>query len=182
MLPKRLNRKTIYESQWINLYLDKVLMPSGEIIEKHPFLDYLFDSVVILLTNEKKEICFIRALRYTAQQIQWELPAGGVNKGERILTAAKREVLEETGFKTKTLKLRYSFNPSNGLSNQAMHLVVGKIDNSKQIDFDTDEVNEIHWLSIPKVEKLIKNKEILDGISLMAILFYINELSHKNIK
>ena len=50
-----------------------------------------------------------------------------------------------------------------------------------QIDFNTDEVNEIHWLSIAKVKELIENKEISDGISLIAILFYLNDESHKHI-
>ena len=140
MLPKRLDRKKIYESQWINLYTDRVLMPSGKIIEKYHFLDYLNNSMVVLLTKDKNEICFIKALRYTTQQIQWELPAGGIDKEENILRAAEREVLEETGFKTKTLKLRYSFNPSDGMSNQATHVVVGEVDDVKQVDFDTDEV------------------------------------------
>lgn len=182
MLPKRLDRKKIYESQWINLYTDRVLMPSGKIIEKYHFLDYPNDSVVVLLTNDKDEICFIKALRYTIQQIQWELPAGGIDKAEDVLKAAEREVLEETGFKTKALKLRYSFNPSNGMSNQTtQHVVVGKIDDSKQVDFDTDEVNETHWLSIAKTKELVENKAISDGISLIAILFYLNDVSHKNI-
>ncbi|MFH1286232.1 MAG: NUDIX hydrolase [Candidatus Magasanikbacteria bacterium] len=181
MLPKRLDRKTIYESQWINLYTDRVLMPSGKIIEKYHFLDYPNDSVVVLLTNDKNEMCFIKALRYTTQNIDWELPAGGIDKNEDILKAAEREVLEETGFKTRALKLRYSFNPSNGMSNQTTHVVIGEVDVSKQVDFDTDEVNEIHWLSIAKVKELVDNKEISDGISLIAILFYLNDVSHKNI-
>ena len=177
MFPKRLDRQTIYKSQWINLYTDKVLMPSGKIIEKYHFLDYPNDAVVVLLTNDKDEICFIKALRYTTQQIQWELPAGGVDKGEDILKAGEREVLEETGFKTKSLQLRYSFNPSNGMSNQTAHVIVGKIDNSEPINFDTDEVNEVYWLSITKAKELIKNKEISDGISLMALLFYFNDMA-----
>ena len=133
MLPKRLDRKTVYESQLINLYADRVLMPSGKIREKYHFLDYPNDSVVVLLTNDNNEICFIKALRYTTQQVQWELPAGGIDKAEDVLKAAEREVLEETGFKTKALKLHYSFNPSNGMSNQTTHVIVRKVD-----DFNTD--------------------------------------------
>lgn len=156
-------------------------MPSGKIIEKYHFLDYPNDSVVVLLTNDKSEMCFIKALRYTTQNIDWELPAGGIDKGEDILKAAEREVLEETGFKTKALKLRYSFNPSNGMSNQTTHVVVGEVAEYKQVDFDTDEVNEIHWLSVAKVKELVESKEISDGISLIAILFYLNDVPHKNI-
>lgn len=181
MLPKRLDRKTIYESQWINLYTDRVLMPSGKIIEKYHFLDYPNISVVVLLKNKDKKICFLKSLRYTTQKVQWELPAGGIEKNEDILKAAEREVLEETGFKTKALKLLYTFNPSSGMSNQTTHVVGGEITDSQQADFDTDEVKEIHWLSPNKIKELVKNKEITDGISLIAVLLYLNEKSHKNI-
>lgn len=173
MLPKRLDRTTIYESQWINLYADRVLMPSGEIIEKYHFLDYPSSSVVILLTNNHGDICLIRSLRYVTQRIQWELPAGSVNANEDILQAAGREVLEETGFTARSLRLYYSFNPSSGMSNQLVHMVIGEVDEFEQVDFDTDEVSEVHWLPLIKVKELIKNKEILDGVSLLAILLYL---------
>jgi len=182
MFPKRLNRTQIYKSKWINLYTDRVQMPSGKIIEKYHILDYPNESIVVLLTNDKNEICFIKSLRYTTQKIQWELPSGGIEKGEDALKAAKREVIEETGFKTKTLKLHYSFYPSNGMSNQIVHIIIGKVANSKQVSFDTDEISAVHWLSLDKVKKLIANKKILCGISLTAILFYLNNTVHKNIK
>ncbi|MFH1620764.1 MAG: NUDIX hydrolase [Patescibacteria group bacterium] len=182
MLPKRLDRKPIYESQWINLYIDKVLMPSGKIIEKYHQLDYPKESITVLLLNTKSEICFIKSLRYTTQKIEWELPAGGVEKGEDVLAAAEREVMEETGFKTKALKLLYSYYPSNGMSNQNVHIVFGEVEDNKQVEFDTDEVKEIHWLSSDEIKKLIAKNEISDGISLMPLLLHLSGIvSHKNI-
>jgi len=182
MLPKRLDRKPIYESQWINLYIDKVLMPSGKIIEKYHQLDYPKESITVLLLNAKSEICFIKSLRYTTQKIEWELPAGGVEKGEDILSAAEREVMEETGFKTKALKLLYSYSPSNGMSNQNVHIIFGDVETGEQAEIDTDEVKEINWLSLSEVKKLIVNNEISDGISLMPLLLYLSGIvSHKNI-
>lgn len=175
MLPKRLDRKKVYESQWINLYQDKVLMPSGKIIEKYHFLDYPSASVVVLLTNTKKELCFLKSLRYTSQKIEWELPAGGVEKNEEILKAAKRELLEETGFETQALKHLYTFNPSNGMSNQVVYIVYAEVTDTPQKQFDTDEVKEVHWLSAAKIRELIKNKEIADGISLIPVLMFLTD-------
>jgi len=182
MLSKRLDRKSIYESQWINLYVDKVLMPSGKIIEKYHQLDYPKEAITVLLTNSTGKICFIKSLRYTTQKIEWEIPAGGVEKGEDILKAAEREVIEETGFKTKALKLIYSYNPANGMSNQNVHIVFGEVEDDKQVEFDTDEVKEIHWLSSDEIKGLIAKNEISDGISLMPLLlFFSGIMSHKNI-
>ncbi|MDA3839504.1 MAG: NUDIX hydrolase [Patescibacteria group bacterium] len=175
-LPKKLKRTVIYSSNYINLYSDKVLMASGSVIEKYHILDYPADSVVALLVNSKNNICFIKALRYSTQKIEWELPAGRVEVGESPEEAADREVLEETGYKTKNLKVKQSFYPSNGMSNQMVHIVFGEIEESAQKSFDTDEVSEVEWMSIESVEKLLKSKKISDGISLLPILLYLNDI------
>lgn len=115
MLPKRLARKTIYESNWINLHVDIVKMPSGAIIKKYHQLDYPYESIGVLLLNEKNEVCLIESLRFSTQSIEWEVPAGGISEDENILDAAGREVLEEIGFKAEGLRHTYSYNPSNGM-------------------------------------------------------------------
>lgn len=174
-LPTRLSRKPIYKSPWINLFTDRVLLPSGKVIEKYHFLDFPRQSVVVLLENSKKEILFIKSLRYTTQKVEWELPAGGIEKSENITKAAQREVEEETGFKTKNLKLVYTYNPSNGMSNQVAHVVFGKITNTPRSSFDTNEVKSSQWLSKTEIKKLIKQKKITDGMSLIPLLLYLNK-------
>lgn len=176
-IPKRLNRTAIYKSDWINVYTDKVEMPSGKIIEKYHVLDYPNDSVVVLITNTKGEICFVESLRYSTQKVEWELPAGGIDANEEITKAAQREVKEETGFDTTNLQFEYSFNPSNGMSNQTIHIVSGKAENQQPSSFDTDEVLAVHWLSIAEVKELIRTKKLTDGISFTAVLYYLTNLS-----
>ena len=170
LIPKRLKRTAIYKSPWINLYTDRVLLPSGKIIEKYHFLDYPKKSVVILLQNNKKEILFIKSLRYTTQKIEWELPAGQIEKREKILDAAKREVEEETGFKVKNLKHIYTFLSSVCMSNHTVYIIFGKIKTQSQKDFDKDEIKETYWLSKTRIEKLIRQKKITCGVSLIPIL------------
>ncbi len=173
-LPKKLSRTTIYESKWINLYTDKVEMPSGRVIEAYHVLDYPTAAAVIIVINSKKEICFIKSLRYSTQQVEWELPAGGIDKGETAVEAAQREFYEETGYTCKNLKEVYAYNPSNGMSNQMIHIVYGELEEIKvQQDFDTDEVASIHWLTVEEIKQLIKSKAFCDGISLTAFLYYL---------
>lgn len=174
MLPKRLDRTPIYESQWINLYTDKVLMPSGKIIEKYHQLDYPKESVTILLTNSKNEICFIQSLRYTTQKIEWELPAGAIEKNETIVEAAQREIKEETGFEVDTIEHVYSYNPSNGMSNQIIHILFAHVKENTQTEFDHDEVKEVFWLGFQKIQELILQNQMTDGTSLLPLLFYFN--------
>lgn len=175
MFPKRLSRIPIYESPWIKLYTDKVELPSGKIIEKYHQLDYPSESVSVLIANIQGEICFIKSLRYTTQKEDWEIPAGQIEENESILDAAQREFFEETGLQTKDLKHTLSYNPSNGMSNQLVHVVVGSLENTPQANFDKDEVTEVYWLTRQQIKEMIIKNEIMDGISLLPLLLYLND-------
>jgi len=177
MLPKRLERKAIFESKRLNLFSDRVLMPSGEIIEEYLQLEHTGETVVILMQNKKSEVCMIRSLRYTTQKIEWELPAGGIEKGEDIISAARREVKEETGLQLTDPRKCYWYNPSNGISNETVHIVFGGVADGDQSGYDNDEVQEIHWLSLVKIITLLAANEICDGVSLLPILLLINDTS-----
>jgi len=173
MLPKQLSRKTIYESQYIRLHLDKVKMPSGEIIEAYHVLDYPKDFSVILLTRADGKILMIKSKRYITQTLEWELAAGDIEAGESIEEGARRELMEETGYKAKEIRKVYSFNPSNGISNEAAHFLMATLDEDfEQKEFDQDEVKEVVWLSENEIRELIKNNEIKDGASLLPLAMY----------
>ena len=76
MMPKHLSRITIYESEWINLHVDKVKFPDGRVVDKHHHLDFPKKSVASLVENNNAELLLIQAFRYTTGTIEWEIPAG----------------------------------------------------------------------------------------------------------
>lgn len=175
LLPKRISRKKIYSSKWLNLNVDQVLLPSGKLINEYHVLDFKSESVVVLLLNSKKEICFIKSPRYTTQSLELELPSGIVEDGEDIIQAGIREVMEETGYTVTGVKNVYSFYPSNAISNQKSHVLTGKLDgSSSRKDYNHDEVNEIFWLHRDQIIDLIKNKLIKDAFALIPLLLYLS--------
>lgn len=174
LLPKRLARKTVYQSEWVNLYLDRVELPSGRIIEEYHFLDYPKDAVVMLLVNDKDEICLLKVRRYTTQILGWEIPAGGIEKGEDQLESAKREVLEETGCTVDSLKMVHEFHASHGMSNHTLFVYAGRVKEAKTTPLDTDEIHSVHWKTKAEIRDLIAKNEIPDGISLVPLMLYLN--------
>ena len=96
-MPERLERTTIYESEHVCLYTDKVRLASGCIIEKYHQIHYPKEAVAIVIFNEKNDILFIHNRRYTVGHLEWEIPAGKIEDGEEMEMAARREAKEETG-------------------------------------------------------------------------------------
>lgn len=169
MLPERLSRETIYQSKWVNLYADKVRFPDGRIIDRHHVVSFDKGAVGVVVANDKDEILMIEAYRYVTQSIGWEIPAGGMDDKESILDTAIREVKEETGYSLESCQHIYSFNPSNGISDQVFHIVKAKAVNCIG-NFDANEVKSIKWFSKNKIRGMINKKKIADGFSLTGLL------------
>ncbi len=91
-LPERLERATIYESDYICLYTDKVKLPSGDIIEKYHQLHYPHESVSIVIFNDKDEILMIREKRYTVGRLEWEIPAAQIHPTPRQLCRVRSKI------------------------------------------------------------------------------------------
>jgi len=168
MIPEKLSREIIYESQWISLYADKVRFPDGYVLDKYHFAHFEYESVGIVIQNEKEEVLLIKSNRYISQAEEWEIPAGRVDKGEQPTEAAIRETMEETGYTITDPELVYRYNPSNGSSDQVFLIYKAKA-GKKTGQFDTNEVAEIKWVSKERITEMLKQNEIRCGFSLTGI-------------
>ena len=156
------------------------LFPYPTLFRSYHVLDYKFDSVVILMFNKKGQICFVNSPRYVTQSLELELPSGGILKDETILEAAQREILEETGYILKDMEYIYSFHPSNAITNQQAHIVMGNCDEATpRKDFDHNEVFEVLWFNDEKIFNMIKKKKIMDSHALIALLYYYTILKNE---
>jgi len=173
MLPKRLARTTIYESDWIDLHVDKVRFPNGHIVERHHLLDHKRPAVVVLAENDQDQVLFVRVPRYTTGSVDWELPAGGMEAGETALETARREMLEETGYRIRAEELVYTFYPNNGIANMIFHVVHCKTGELAG-DFDRNEISAVRWFDKDEIREMIDKRTLADGPSLIAL--FIKEL------
>ncbi|MBT3233517.1 MAG: NUDIX hydrolase [Calditrichaeota bacterium] len=169
--PKRLDRKVVYKSEWINVYTDRVQFPSGKILEEHHILDFHSQAVGVVVENSREEVLFVQVFRYALDAVTWEIPAGRIDKGESPIDAAIREVQEESGYETSEHKLVYSFYPIDGISDEKFHIVFCKA-GRRTGDFDRDEINDIKWVHKDKLKQMIQKQELCDGLSLSALLLY----------
>ncbi len=169
-MPKRLERTTIYESEHVCLYTDKVCLPSGYIIEKYHQIHYPKEAVAVVIFNEKNDILFIHNRRYTVGHLEWEIPAGKIEEGESLEIAAEREAKEETGCELQELKYLCSQNPANGMSDAVVHVFAARVSTESQI-IDTDEVSSKRWFKEGEYLELLRTNGTKDGVSMLAVLY-----------
>ncbi|MCC6298080.1 MAG: NUDIX hydrolase [Anaerolineales bacterium] len=172
MNPERLSRNVIYQSPWVNLYLDKVKFPNGLVIDEFHLLDFPRAAVTAIVEDDAENIVLARIPRYASGTTEWELPAGGVEIGESEIDAAKREALEETGYTSDNHALIYSYYPMNGSANKIFHVVHCRAIEQVQ-DFDQNEVSETRWFTKDEIRQMIKDKAITDGFTLTALLLWL---------
>lgn len=169
-LPERIERKAIYESDYVCLYADKVKLPDGFIIEKYHQIHYPHEAVSIVVFNENDEVLLIQSKRYTVMRLEWEIPAGRMEDGETKEDAARRECREETGCTVKDLKFLCTQNPANGMSDCTCHVFAAKVQ-TECMRFDQNEVKTKKWISRETALEMLKNNETKDGVSILALLF-----------
>ena len=90
-LPVRLGRETVFESDYLNLHIDRVRQPNGAIIERFHYVEYPRAAVGVVVENELGQVVLCRVPRYTTNTCNWSVPAGGVEEAEDLLETARND-------------------------------------------------------------------------------------------
>lgn len=164
-----LSSKSLYHGRIVHLKLDRVSEPGGveatrEVVE-HP------GSVVIVPHLPNGHIILVRQFRYAARKRMWELVAGTLEAGESVIRAARRELQEETGYKAGSLKRVLSFYPSPGILSEQMHLIEARDLTLSKANPEADERIEVGEFSKSQLDKLLREKKISDGKTLVGLLW-----------
>jgi len=172
---RTISSKTVYEGNVFWVTRDKVVEPGGvkgrrDIIRHN-------GSVVILAVDTKTNpadpgILLIRQYRHAAGKILTELPAGRIEKGEKLVPAAKRELIEETGYRAKKWSKLTSYYASPGFLTEAMNILLAEDLTLGLATPEADEKIELHMTPLAEVLRLIQAGKIEDGKTLIGVLLY----------
>src|SRR5215210_7389805 len=122
--PRILARRTIQVSPWVECVARDVQFSSGELPETYHSLVQA-DYVAIVALTPDKRIPLVRQYRPAVEDFCLELPAGLVEEGEDPAATCRRELLEETGYETKSLHFLGTTRPDTGrLSNRSYSFFV----------------------------------------------------------
>ena len=156
----------IYEGRVISLQVDEVRLPNGETavreIVKHP-------GAVALIALYEGKMIVVEQYRKPLEKSQVEIPAGKLEPGEEPLEAAKRELVEETGFSCESLKHVCSFYTSPGFANEQLHLYFAQQLTPGKDNPDEDEFLDCFAITLDEAKELIAEGRISDAKTITAV-------------
>jgi len=124
-----------------------------------------------LLIEGPKGVLLTRQYRHLISRLSWEIPGGRVEEGETPEAAAKRECIEETGFAPKDLQALTMFHPGLDTLHNPTHLFCCKAFDSAG-ERDLEEVAGLEWVPLDRTLDMVREGEIVDSLSVIAILSY----------
>jgi len=131
-------------------------------------------SVVILAvdeTSKEKHILLERQYRHAAGRYLHELPAGRIDEVESELSAAKRELLEETGYGARSWKRVLRFWASPGFVAEAMSIYMARDLTAGAAQPEEDEAIEVNLVPLSRAVAMVMEGKIQDAKTIAGVLW-----------
>ncbi|MGC2193898.1 MAG: NUDIX hydrolase [Terriglobales bacterium] len=167
-----LSRRLVYRGPVFWVTSERVIEPSGVRVLREVVRHT--GSVVILATADaprEPRVLLERQYRHAADSYLWELPAGRIDKGEKPLPAAQRELLEETGYTAKRWKQILKFYASPGFVAEPMTLFWARGLKAGPAQPEADEVIEQHLVPLSKAVRMVLRGTIRDAKTISGVLW-----------
>ena len=153
---KILESKEIFSSPFIVLREEKLERSDGKIV--YPYYAIERPDVVYVVALTKSDgLVLVNQYKNGVKKVILELPAGFIDEGEKPEAAARRELLEETGYSAKEFLKLGGFNSGAGLSRNINYFFLAK-NAKKTTEQNLDENEEIEVKIKPYLSVLNKTK------------------------
>ncbi|MCK9615443.1 MAG: NUDIX hydrolase [Candidatus Omnitrophica bacterium] len=166
-----------FKGKILNVSVKKIRLPNGYLarfeIVKHP------GAVLVVPLLGKNKVIMLRQLRPVINSYIYELPAGTLEKGERPEACARREIVEETGYKSnKFIKLGLIF-PVPGYSTEKIFIYKAQNLVKTKPLHQKDEVIETFVFTKREIQKMFKEGKIIDAKTIcgFALCGWLKEAS-----
>jgi ADP-ribose pyrophosphatase len=136
-------------------------------------------SIVVLAVEDRgrgangaePRVLLERQYRHAAQSMMWELPAGRIDDGETALTAAKRELIEETGYRARQWKRILHFFVSPGFLDETMTIYLARGLEAGEAQPEADERITTTFFTLSEATRMALEGRIRDAKTICGILW-----------
>lgn len=131
------------------------------------------DWINVIPVTADNDIVLIKQFRHGTQSVTIEIPGGMVDRGEEPLEAARRELLEETGFTSGNWEKLGVVHPNPAIMDNSCHIYLARdAEKTREPRFDGTEDIETILYPAGKVREMITDGRITHSLVLSAFNLY----------
>lgn len=174
---KTLKSEYLIKRPWLTARRDTVELPNGVVNDEYYVLEYPTWINVIALTNDGNMV-MIRQYRHGIGHTCFEIVAGVCEKGEAPEAAARRELLEETGYAGGEWHELMAVSGNTSTTNNITHCFVATgVEKVGSQHLDRTEDIEVHVMTKDEVMQLLVNDEIKQSLMAAPLWKYFYQLN-----
>lgn len=167
----------IYSGRVFGVRRDRVVEPGGSPVTRDIVTHN--GSVVLLPVFPDGRLLLVRQYRHTANRFLWELVAGRIERGESPRAAARRELLEETGYTARRLRKLLDVFPTPGFVSERMLIYLAEELKAGAARPEADERIVARSFSLRELETMMRGGALRDAKSIAGILYYARFIRKK---
>lgn len=171
-----LRKEYLLKSQWLTVRKDAVRLPSSVEIDDFYVLEYP-DWVIVIVHTDNDKFLIEKQYRHGIDRECFELCAGIVEKNEEPLEAAKRELLEETGYTASHWKTLSSSAPNaNAMTNFCHCFIAEDAKKTNESNCDLSENIDIFEVDKKELALLLNEGKIIEANMRAALWEYLYKI------
>ena len=155
-----LGSESIIEHPYLNVSMQQVRLPDGRIIPDWPIV-HTRDYVNVFVLDEANRALIMVGYKHGLGHSNWQVLGGYLEAGEDALLAAKREMLEETGYASDDWQHLGSFVVDANRRVGVGHFYLAR--NARQVappNYDDLEAFEVRWVALEEVQQALSDGRV----------------------
>jgi ADP-ribose pyrophosphatase len=171
-----LGSERLLETPYFALRSDRLRLPGGAIKDPYYVVERP-DAAIIFPLAKEGDVLLVRQYRPPLERMELGLPAGLVEEGENPEAAARRELLEETGYSEGEWEPLGSLASSPSLKDNWAYLFLARgVEETAPPDPDEHELVETVRVPVERLRGLIQDQEIVSSSGVAAIMLALERL------
>ena len=172
------NRSRIHKGKVFDLISENITLENGTTTDVE-FIEHPGATAIIPFLDNNR-IVLLKQYRHALKKYIWEIPAGTLEPDEEIITCARRELIEETGYSGGHWHRLGEMTPVPGYSNERIYLFLARELVPAEQHLDADELIHVREVKFSKALEMIGAGEIQDAKSVVGLCLASSWLEANN--